>query len=169
MTSHDISPVPAPSGAFQPRRPLRLLLSASPGRRAALDGGWWPHSRDIDVELADLVDQFPAAAGRVARALYSRPDWDTKPRSVRVARGTLKTGSFPKDDTHVIELSMSAGTRLRLLVVPPDQPRGRQAMARAADPSNHSSATDVLRAFAGEEEHGEGYDHWTDDGGSFLG
>lgn len=134
-----------------PRHPLRLQLAELPGR-AALDGGWWPQSRDIDVELADLVDRFPAVIGRVDRALYSRPDWDTQPRSIRVARGRLKTGSFPRDDTHLMILSMSTQTQLRLLVVPPEHPMGQQAMATAAHPLNRSSAAQILASGPLEED-----------------
>ncbi len=167
MTSHDTSLVTDVPGTDQPRRPLRLRLSGSPGQ-ATLDGGWWPRTRDIDVELADLVDGFPPAFGGVNRALYSRPDWDTQPRSVRVGRGRLKTGSFPRDDTHMVVLSMSTRTQLRLLVVPPDQPHGEQAVALATDPSNRLSAAEILAACASEEEEtSEGRDHWTDDGGSW--
>ena len=166
MTSHDTSLVPEIPGTYPLRRPLRLQLSGAPGQ-TVLDGAWWPQSRDIDIELADLVDRFPAVSGRVARALYSRPDWDTQPHSVRVTRGRLKSGSFPRDNTHMIVLSMSTGNQLRLLVVPPDHPRGQQAMAIAADPSNRRSATEVLVMCALDEEQGGGQDHWTDDGGSW--
>ncbi len=166
MTSHDTSLVPDIVGTYPLRRPLRLQLSGGSGH-TVLDGGWWPQSRDIDVELADLVDRLPVVDGRVARALYSRPDWDTQPHGVRVARGWLKTGSFPRDDTHMIVLSLSTGDRLRLLVVPPDHAKGGRAMEMAADPSNRWSATEVLAVCALDEEQGRGQDHWTDDGGSW--
>lgn len=171
MTSHTTSLSPKTAGTDQPRAPLRLRLSESPGR-AALDGGWWPRTRDIDVELADLVDRFPVETGRVSRALYSRPDWDTQPRSVRVARGLLKTGSFPRDDAHVMVLSMSTRTWLRLLVVPPDQLEGEQALRLAADPSNRSSASDILAALRdsdaateASDAATEAHEQWADDGG----
>ena len=166
MTSQSTSLIPNLLGTNQPRQPLRLRLSGSPGR-ATLDGGWWPQSRDTEVELADLIDRFPALAGRVDRVLYSRPDWDGRPRSVRVARGRVKTGSFPRDDTHMLVLSMSTRTQLRLLVVPHDQSMGERAMALASDPSNRSSAAEILAACASDVEVGEGRDHWTDDGGSW--
>jgi hypothetical protein len=143
----------------------RLRLSGSPGG-AVLDGAWWPRSRDIEAELADLVDHFPATAGRVYRVVYSRPDWDTQPRSVPVARGRLKTGSFPRDDTHVMVLRMSTGADLRLLVVPSDHPHGDQAVTVGADPANRWSPAHILAA--GEfDEAGEPDDHWTDEGGAW--
>jgi hypothetical protein len=55
------------------RVPLRLRLS-DPDRPHPLDGGWWPQSSDLSVEMADLVDGFPADRGRIVRALYSPPD-----------------------------------------------------------------------------------------------
>lgn len=166
MTSRDTSSVLNTPGTAQPRPPLRLQLSGSPGR-GPLDGGWWPHSRNIDMELADLVDGFPAVIGRVDRALYSRPDWDSQPRTVPVARGRIKAGSFPGDDTHMMVLSMAARTRLILLVVPPDHPRGVEALTLAADESNRSSATEILSALRLAADAGRGDDHWTDDGGSW--
>lgn len=167
MTSHETSLVPdIPAPRSPLRRPLRLQLSGAPGQ-PALHGGWWPQSRDIDIELPDLVDRFPAVTGRVARVLYSRPDWDTQPHSVLLTRGRLKAGSFPRDNTHVIVLSMSTGNQLRLLVVPPDHPGGQRAMAIAADPSNRWSAPEILAASALDEKPSESQDHWNDDGGSW--
>jgi hypothetical protein len=136
------------------RLPLRLELS-EPSARAAVDGSWWPQSRDLTVELPDLVDHFPKERGRVDRVVFSRPDWDTAPHRVRVARGVLHVGSYPHDDTHQVWLSMSSRKLIRLSVhasheatpdvtTPPQPPR--------------SSAT------ADELDH---EDHWSDDGGSW--
>jgi len=101
------------------RTPLRLRLAPTMGH-GALDGSWWPQSRDLPVELADLVDNFPSDYGEVRRVVFSRPDWDTAPHRVRVGRGLLKVGSFPRDDTHQVWLSMSTHTMIRLSVTAPD-------------------------------------------------
>lgn len=114
----------APAGEGD-RAPLRLSLWAQvpPG---APNGAWWPRSRDLQTEVADLVDHFPVESGRINRLLFSRPDWDDVVsegrgvRRVRAARGVVKVGSFPADDTHEMVLSMSSGVRLRLRVVPSD-------------------------------------------------
>jgi hypothetical protein len=115
------------------RTPLRLRMSdtAAPGR---LDGGWWPQSRDLAVELADLVDHFPPERGRIIRAVFSPPDWDGGPRRVPVAGGYVKAGSFPRDDTHLILLRTSGRDMLRVLVVPPGMPsaQGEEALLAAA-------------------------------------
>ncbi len=114
--------------------PLRLVLSdeASPER---IHGSWWPRSRDLRREARDLVDHFPPDHGRISRLLFSRPDWDdaTKDgrgvRSIRAARGVVKTGSFPSDDTHLMILTLSTGRRLRLRVIASDTP-GAEAEER---------------------------------------
>lgn len=126
---------------------LRLELSPVRGR-GPLDGAWWPRSRDLDVELADLVDHFPEEVGRVSRAIFSPPDWLTSPRRVRVARGEMKTGSFPRDDTHVVLLKLASGAELKVLVVPPDTSAdtARSLMATAATPGNVRPATELLAA-----------------------
>jgi hypothetical protein len=48
----------------------------------------------------------PIELGQVQRAVFSRPDWDTAPHRVRVSRGLIKVGSYPRDDTHQVWLSM---------------------------------------------------------------
>jgi hypothetical protein len=125
--------------------PLRLQLSPTP-YSGALSGSWWPSSRDLQPELANLIDHFPAEVGHVSRGIFSRPDWDTVPRKVSVGRGLVKTGSFPRDDTHLMVLTLSTGRRLSLLVVPHDteEEAARNLMARASDPANTRSAGQLL-------------------------
>lgn len=123
----------------------------------ALDGAWWPHSKDLELELADLVDHFPTDVGQVSRAVFSRPDWLTSPHKITIARGSLKTGSFPRDDTHVVLLRLSTGKQLTLLVVPPDTPASaaRDLMALASAPANSRSGSDLLAA-SGDRDHESG-------------
>lgn len=141
-----------PSSATQGRAPLRLRLDHD-AARGGLDGAWWPHSRDLARESADLVDQFPTGIGRVARLLYSGPDWDhhgegPQVRRIRTEHGSVKLGSFPTDDTHVMVVTLASRERLQLLVVPHDTEAGaaEQAMTAAADEGDTRSAEKLLRA-----------------------
>ena len=89
-----------------------------------VDGAWWPRTRHFQVEAPDLVDQFPLEGQRINRLLFSRPDWDDVVvdgrglRRIQARRGPVKVGSFPSDDTHVVVLTMAAGRRLTIRVVP---------------------------------------------------
>jgi hypothetical protein len=137
------------------RVPLRIQLDDGPPT-GPLDGAWWPQTRDLQTESADLLDHFPAASGRIQRLLFSRPDWDTptdavRPRSIQAARGRIKAGSFPRDDTHLMVLQLASGRRMRLLVVPSstDSALAGRAMDQAADAQNSQGAAQLL----GVEEH----------------
>jgi hypothetical protein len=151
------------------RGPLRLRMVEHPGRDH-LDGGWWPQSRDLAVELADLIDHFPEQFGRIARALVSPPDWDPAPRRIPVTGGYVKVGSFPRDDTHLIHLKTSDRTVLHVLVVPPGftEDHGDEALLAAATSGNAHSATDLLDEVT-EYPDIDPMDHWSDDGGSWRG
>jgi hypothetical protein len=157
----------APESAAPDRVPLRLRMADHPGS-SRLDGGWWPQSRDLALELADLVDHFPPRLGRVVRALFSPPDWDPAPRRIPVATGYVKVGSFPRDDTHLILLKTSDRTELRVLVVPSDltQGQGEEALLAAATAGNPRSAADVLHHAIDHPDRSP-MDHWSDDGGSW--
>ena len=128
--------------------PLRLRLAPSPHGRGALDGGWWPYSRDLAAEAMDLVDHFPEWFDRIYRVTYSTPDWDhVSQRRIRADKVFVTFGSFPRDDTHLVLLTSVAGTQpLQLLVVPPtwNAHAAHRAMRTAASPTNARSATKIL-------------------------
>ncbi|WP_370038358.1 DUF5994 family protein [Nocardioides sp.] len=101
-----------------PRVALRLRMLDDAGGDRGPHGYWWPQSRDLPLELADLVDGMPPAWGNVLRAVYSPPDWDQRVRRVPVARGTIKTGCFPDDDTQRMQLLMWDHRLLSIVVIP---------------------------------------------------
>jgi Family of unknown function (DUF5994) len=154
------------SPKLNPRRPLRLRLSPSIGR-GALDGAWWPYSRDLATEAVDLVDHFPASFDRICRVVYSTPDWEPSSRRVKAAKVFVSLGSFPRDDTHLVLLKNVASRVLQLLVVPPewDDRAARQAMRIAALPSNVKSAATILTE-SDDQDRAAMLSHWDDDGGT---
>lgn len=168
MTTSPARPVPT---ATTERLPLRLRLDHD-RQSGLLDGAWWPQSRDLQVEAADLVDRFPQDVGRVGRLLFSRPDWDAvagapAPHRIHSRRGWVKVGSFPSDDTRVMVVAMQSGQRLRLLVVPSDTDPAvaEEIMERAADTDNTRSAAELL-GVGGPDQSGIGSDVWNDDEGA---
>ncbi len=133
-----------------------------------LDGGWWPQSRDLAVELADLVDHFPPELGRIVRAVYSPPDWDPAPRRIATASGDVEVGSFPRDDSHLVHLKTSEREVLRVLVIPVglSADQGEEALLAAATRGNAEPAASLL-ATVTEFPDVDPWDHWNDDGGSW--
>jgi Family of unknown function (DUF5994) len=104
------------------RVPIRIQLGTV-SSHGTVSGVWWPQSRDLQVEGADLVDHFPEESGHIARLLFSRPDWDNpvvEGRGVRrilARRGPVKVGSFPSDDTQLMILVLASGRRITLKVI----------------------------------------------------
>lgn len=162
-------PFPVSEVPTRGRSSLRLRMAEHSGRNH-LDGGWWPQSRDLTLELADLVDHFPARFGRIVRALVSPPDWDLASRRVPVTGGSVKVGSFPRDDAHLIHLTTSEGTVLLVLVVPPGftHDQGEEALLAAATTGNAHSATDLLNEVT-EYPDSDPVDQWRDDGDQWWG
>lgn len=111
-----------PVHALASRVPLRMQLGEPPAS-GPITGAWWPQSRNLQVEAADLVDHFPDQVGHIDRLLFSRPDWDNPViggrgvRRIQARRGPVKVGSFPSDDTHLMILLLASGRRVSLSVI----------------------------------------------------
>ena len=133
----------APSGAHAVRLSLAAAFYSGP-----LDGAWWPRSRDLQREARVLVDGFPSDRGRVLRLLVSAPDWDRTGARVQARRGPVRVGVFPRDDTHVVVLTLHDGTRLRLLVVAAATPAAAASalMEQASAQGNRRDAATLLAA-----------------------
>ncbi len=137
-----------------------------------VNGAWWPYSRDLAVEGADLVDHFPARFGRVSRLWFSRPDW-TAPvgeeslHHLQASGRVVKTGSFPGDDTHVVEVTLRSRERLTMLVVPPEThpALAERLLAAAADDDNPHTPIEILSA-AVPAGVSTAPPTWDDDGGA---
>jgi hypothetical protein len=127
------------------RVPLRLRLSDSE-RPHPLDGGWWPQSRDLEVELAELVNEFPAERARIVKATYSPPDWDDAPKRVTTARGYIDTIGFRQEFSPVLIVTTSERHKLCLLVIPFDvsAEEGEAALEAAVTPYFAASPSALL-------------------------
>ncbi len=89
-------------------------------------------------------------------------------RRVLAARGPVKVGGFPRDDTHEVLLQTSDRTMLRLLVVPPlfSEAQGSDALLAAATTASGLGGTELLREVL-DSPAVDPADQWGDDGGSW--
>jgi hypothetical protein len=121
------------------------LVSGTP--RGLVDGAWWPRSADLSAEITLLVDAVSDAfAGRVVRVTYDRSVWVRVPRRLPYRGSYIHSGWFQMTEPHHITLVMLNGTRVVLLVIPPDLARdqGVWALQRAVEPGNHLSPDAIL-------------------------
>lgn len=136
--------------------PTGFELRPTPDRELP-DGAWWPQTRILTDELGELFALWPSSAGRIIRVLYSPPDWDDRPRSVPVGGRRVKTGCFPRDDTHLITLTTRDGARRSLTVIAPDAAE-QTATAVLAGVSGKATVPESSTATGDHPE-------WDDDGG----
>jgi hypothetical protein len=130
----------------------RLRLATDIGR-GSLDGGWWPESRDLATELTDLAAELEPEFGTIVRVEVSPSDWDELPPP---AQAFADLG-----ETHRIDLQLSPGTTLRLLVVPPSMTadQGEEALLAAATYGYTHTAAQLLDT-VGEYPDVDPRDQW---------
>ena len=101
---------------------LRVTLRRPSGVGTFVDGGWWPHSLDILVELPALLAAVEAAGyGEIRRITYALTAWNGPPRrKAAMLNRIVKLGGFRYQDPAEICLVDSGGwKRVTLTVVPP--------------------------------------------------
>ena len=123
-TREAVGPMAAPSEQDQRQSrpaPARVVFDrdVSSGSGDPLVGRWWPRTRSLAEELPALVDAWSPDSTRIQRVLYSPPDWDDHPRSVPLSSRWLKTGSFPRDDTHLLTITLANRSECLVTVIPP--------------------------------------------------
>ena len=149
MTAATSTPTPAPLSTQPPAPPgLRLQLDPTMAGTGAVDGGWWPRSRDPDAELPGLIAGLDASLGPITRIALNLDAWDSAPRRVAVDGRRVRVGWFRQMDAHTIGLTRGSQDRMVLLVIPPQATTAAAgiAMAMAADAANSARPADILAA-----------------------
>jgi hypothetical protein len=149
MPSAGSTPTTAPAPPRPPAPPgLRLRLDPTMAGTGAVDGGWWPRSRDPDAELPNLIGGLESSVGPITRVALNLESWDPAPRRIAVDGRRIRVGWFQRMDPNVIGLTRAFQDRLALLVVPPQATTAAAgiAMAMAADATNNAQPANILAA-----------------------
>jgi hypothetical protein len=138
--------------AVQPRA-VRLSLKPIEPISGYVDGGWWPHSRDLAVEAAELIAALPSRRlGAIRQVSYSVDAWEPAPPCIKIGVGVegrwVMLAAFDSQDPLVLQLTDASGWSLSLLVVPPETTAGPgyDAMRRAAGPGDIETPAVLLAA-----------------------
>ena len=116
---------------------------------AAFDGAWWPRSRDLAVEVPELIAALDTMGVRVERFTYPVEPWLPVDRKVVVYGRTVRTGGFRNMDPQLVSLTLAEGSRrVDLLVVPPEAGAltGVRALRMSGVRDEQSSPQRVLAA-----------------------
>jgi hypothetical protein len=117
-----ISPAAMKDSGFRAGIDVRVSLRAGAGDgRSPFDGAWFPRSRDLAVEVPELVAELDRRGMRVERFTYALHGWQPAPRKLFVGDRLVRTGGFRSMDPLVVCLTWDGGAcRADLLVVPPE-------------------------------------------------
>jgi hypothetical protein len=126
---------------------VRLEVTDPPAPHTALDGAWWPRTRDLSQELPDLVEELHRRGIRVTRVGYHPATWEPAARRLEADGRTIRLGWFRSQDPALLNLSGDLDRRrLDLLVIPPDTTAAaaQQAFSAAGDRANQQAPTALL-------------------------
>jgi hypothetical protein len=141
---------PAAAAPTRPTAPpgLRVQLDPTMAGTGAVDGGWWPRSRDPEVELPALIAGLDASLGHITRLALNLTAWEGAPRRVAVGGRRVRVGWFRHMDPDTIGVTRAGQDRVTLLVVPPQATTAAagSAMAMAADAATSAGPADILAA-----------------------
>ena len=99
---------------------MSLRADAGSGGQA-FDGAWFPRTRDLAVEVPELIAELERRGVRIERFTYALDAWTPVPRKIVVQGRTVRTGGFRSMDPQVVCMTWAGGTkRADLLVVPPE-------------------------------------------------
>ena len=117
-----ISPAAMKDSGFRAGIDVRVSLRPDVGDgRSPFDGAWFPRSRDLAVEVPELIAELERRDVRVERFTYPLESWQPVPRKIVVSGRVVRTGGFRSMDPQVVCLTWAGGTkRADLLVVPPE-------------------------------------------------
>ncbi|MFG2002141.1 DUF5994 family protein [Spirillospora sp. NPDC048911] len=143
-----ILPLPVPAEFALPAPPpltTRIKLAVGPERRGALDGGWWPHSREAVTELTGLAETLGGSLGTVTHLIVDFDDWDDVPPQITAGGRTVAVGRL-SDLHNLIVVTLGVADDYLLLVVPPEapEPAALTALSRAADGIDSRRPQEIL-------------------------
>jgi len=128
----------------------RVSFDPALDRHGAVDGGWWPHSRNAPAELPGLIAALDSRPGvRVQRLSVHRDDWDEIPHRLTTDAGHLiRVDWFTTIPRHTVSVTTAGKGTIEVLVVAPGTAEGTAvtAMNMAATGLGGDQAGDILTA-----------------------
>ena len=146
---------PTDANPSQSKAALHLIDRAGSAATAgALDGAWWPGSRELAREVPRLVAEFAERGVRVTRFVYQPSLWLIAPAKLRVKDQTVRLAWRRGVDPNLVSVQTAQDERIDLLVIPPEATPGVAAYASeaATEVANRQSPTNVLLAAAALDE-----------------
>ncbi len=126
---------------------LRLQLKPEVPTALSVDGGWWPWSMQLPVELQALLPTLSDRLGDVAMVSFNSDAWPDAPAVLALEGKSVRLEGQHSHDANTLTIVGTDGERLTLVVVPPDAtaPVAMTSMTTAsqADPPDAEADAEV--------------------------
>jgi hypothetical protein len=131
----------------------------------AVDGGWWPRSRDLAAEVPALLTALTDRLGNVEGVSYNLDDWGPTPRKVTIGGARVRLAGYRTQHRDTVDVH-SSGQLVTLLVVAPEAaaPAARSMLQAAGHRSNIDGIETLLRT-SPDHSADSGDERWETDGG----
>lgn len=143
MTPDQHAAPPLATNIGPPQMTPRLQLKTTVPTTGHVDGGWWPPSRKLSIEIPALFAALSDRLGPIALVAYDLDDWDETPRVLDLEGGGVRLeGVSPSPrNPHTLVVIGTDGRRITLLVVAPDADAAtaHEALITASLPGNHNT------------------------------
>jgi hypothetical protein len=146
MTSAPTIPRPsAPARPVEdPRERLRLRLKPKAPTTGWVDGGWWPRSRVLAVELPGLLSVLAVRLGHIERVSYHLGEWGQTLRKISCGAGVVRLEGYRGQHANTVDV-IAARQRVTLLVVAPEaSAQTAHAVLMAAGHRGNTDNVDTL-------------------------
>lgn len=131
-----------------------LKLEATGSREGALDGAWWPRSRNVNIELPPLLTELTLHLGQIARVGLDSDFWEGPRKPVFIDGRLVHIDWFPEGDDTII-VTRGHEDHFSLLVIPSraTHEEAQEALNMTFRADNSESGSHILFA-TGITEHG---------------
>lgn len=128
------------------RHRLRLRLKPKAPTTGFVDGAWWPRTRNLSAELAELLGVLAVRLGQVERVSYHLGEWETSSRKSIIGGCLVRLAGYRAQHPGTLDVQ-AARHRITLLVVPPETaPPVAHRILRAAAQRGNAEPIAVLLA-----------------------
>jgi hypothetical protein len=171
MTSVRITPIarsPVETGIGH-REHLRLTLKPKAPATGAVDGGWWPRSRNLAAEVPALLSVLADRLEAVEGVSYNPDDWGPTPSQIVAGGGRIRLGGYRSQHRDTIDV-YGRQQLVTLLVVAPEAtaPVARAALRAAGHQGNTDGVEALLLASRAFSVDDAAEQRWEIDGGPLL-
>jgi Family of unknown function (DUF5994) len=99
------------------RTDIRLELRGASSPSAALDGAWWPRTRNSAHELAVLIEALDADHAHVRLIMLNPQGWNGRPRRIDLHDHSVRVEWITMLDRSVVICATAGGRRLDVQLV----------------------------------------------------